>query len=552
MENFESNRNKRQLTCPNVSFQFSLKLKMILLFSLLIIGIFIIFGLFLRSFISATMEDQIGKRALGVAKSVANTPEIREAFELENPARVIQQIVQPIQEATDAEFIVVGNEEGIRYSHPDPDRLGEKMVGGDNDRALNKGESYISKSTGSLGRSIRGKVPIYDNHNNVIGLVSVGFLNNDVQSIIQNQSKSLWFTLLGIVLLGIVGAIFISHYIKRLLSNMEPEEINHLLLQKEAILQSTHEGIIAVDHNGLITMMNTAAQKTLFDKQIQNAAYMGKPVKDLLPHSNIYDVLTYGERHYDKEMILGNDVVLVNRTPIYHERAIAGAVSTFRSKTEVEHVTKELLQIKQYANAQRAQTHEFSNKLYIILGLLQLNQIQEAIDFIKKENNIQQEWSRFLLENVSDPTIHGLLQGKFNQANELGITMFIQPASQLTYPLTGSKKDALLTGLGNLLENAIEAVNVQNRSQREISIFFTDIGEDIVIEIDDSGPGMKGEGNIFEQGYSTKIGLHRGTGLALTRLQLRKVGGEIMLEDGELGGACFVIIIPKEAENENE
>src|SRR5699024_4994687 len=221
-------------------------------------------------------------------------------------------------------------EEGIRYSHPDPDRLGEKMVGGDNDRALNKGESYISKSTGSLGRSIRGKVPIYDNHNNVIGLVSVGFLNNDVQSIIQNQSKSLWFTLLGIVLLGIVGAIFISHYIKRLLSNMEPEEINHLLLQKEAILQSTHEGIIAVDHNGLITMMNTAAQKTLFDKQIQNAAYMGKPVKDLLPHSNIYDVLTYGERHYDKEMILGNDVVLVNRTPIYHERAIAGAVSTFR------------------------------------------------------------------------------------------------------------------------------------------------------------------------------------------------------------------------------
>src|SRR5699024_11222896 len=119
-----------------------------------------------------------------------------------------------------------------------------------------------------------------------------------------------------------------------------PEEINHLLLQKEAILQSTHEGIIAVDHNGLITMMNTAAQKTLFDKQIQNAAYMGKPVKDLLPHSNIYDVLTYGERHYDKEMILDNDVVLVNRTPIYHERAITGAMATFRSKTEVEYVTK--------------------------------------------------------------------------------------------------------------------------------------------------------------------------------------------------------------------
>lgn len=536
------------------NIKFNLKIKMIALISLLIIGIFIIFALFLRSFISTTTEDQIGKRALSVAQSVANIPEIREAFQLGDPASVIQEIVNPIQKDTEAEFIVVGNREGIRYSHPKPGHLGRKMIGGDNERALLQGKSYISKRVGSLGLSIRGKVPIYDENDTIIGLVSVGFLNNDVQGIIKSQSKSLWATLFGIVLLGIIGAILISHYLKKLLSNMEPEEISHLLLQKEAILQSTHEGIVAVDHNGLMTMMNAKAQQILFKQKIADNDFIGKSIKELLPHTAIYDILERGESHYNREMVLGENIVLVNRTPIYSLETIVGAVSTFRKKTEIEHVTKELLQIKQYANAQRAQTHEFSNKLYIILGLLQLEQSQEAIDFIKKETHMQQEWSRSLFQHIADSVVRGLLQGKFNQAGELGIAIVIQPESQLNYRFSEKKREAFLTALGNLLENAMEAVKHNADAIREISIFITDIGEDIVVEVDDSGPGVT-EANamyLFEQGFSTKEGSHRGTGLALTKRMLQEVGGVIMLEEGELGGACFVMIIPKDEEGDKK
>lgn len=89
-------------------------------------------------------------------------------------------------------------------------------------------------------------------------------------------------------------------------------------------------------------------------------------------------------------MVLGEDVVLVNQTPIVSEHAVTGSVYTFRAKTELETVTEELSRIKQYANAQRAQTHEYSNKLHIILGLVQNQRYKEAIDFIKKESNIQQ------------------------------------------------------------------------------------------------------------------------------------------------------------------
>lgn len=526
--------------------KFNLTLKMILLICLLIGGIFVMFGLFLRSFITETIEDQVGKRALSVAESVANMPEVKEAFQKEDPASVIQDIVSPIRKQTGAEFIVVGNRKGIRYSHPEPDRLRKRMVGGDNEQALSHGESYISKRVGSLGLSMRGKVPIYDDNHAVIGLVSVGFLNTDIQGIIKRQSKSLWFTMFGIVLLGVTGAIFIAYYIKKLLFHMEPEEISHMLAQKEAILHSTHEGILAVDHLGMITMMNTAAQRIL-SKQGEKD-YTGRSIREIWPHTNLFAVLKNGESHYNREMVLGGSIVLVNHLPIHRGGMIAGVVSTFQKKTDIAHITQELSQVKQYASAQRAQTHEFSNKLYIILGLLELEKDQEAIEFIRKEMNIQQAWSHLLFAYIADPTMQGLLQGKFNQASELGIRMMMQPESQLTYRLSAKKSEALLTGIGNLLENAVEAVKHHEGTKREISIFITDIGEDVIAEIDDSGPGIdqKAAAHIFTQGFSTKSDARRGTGLALTKHVLENVNGALMLEESDLGGACFVLVIPKD------
>ncbi|MCE5171230.1 sensor histidine kinase [Paenibacillus profundus] len=528
----------------------NLRLKMILLISFLIIGICFIFAVFLERFILNMAEDQTGKRALSLAHSVANIPEIREAFQLEEPSAVIQAIVQPIQQESGAEFIVVGDTDEIRQSHPNSNIIGAKMVGSDNDRALLHGESYVSKKEGTLGLSIRGKVPIFS-EGKIVGIVSVGFLNNDVHRIVADQSKSLWLTLSMIILFGISGAIFIAYYIKRLLHNMEPEEISHLYLQKEAILQSTHEGIIAVDNHGAITAINKAAKDILFTQMGQKQMnYVGASIKEIVPSLNIETHVKHRSRLVNREMVLGEAVVLVNQTPILSEDASTGIVYTFRKKTELEKVTEELSIIKQYANAQRAQTHEYSNKLHIILGLVQNNRKNEAIDFIKKESNIQQDRLTFLSEKVADPLIQALFQGKFNQANELGISMVIHPDSRFDYPFSEGKQDALLTALGNVIENALESVKQKEGGQRKVSIFFTDIGDDCIFEIEDSGSGVaeKKFTRIFEQGFSTKKGSHRGTGLALTKLMLNGVGGEILLEEGEgeLGGACFMIIIPKD------
>ena len=239
---------------------------------------------------------------------------------------------------------------------------------------------------------------------------------------------------------------------------------------------------------------------------------------------------------------------------MHSDNAISGAVITFRKKSKLQKITEELSRIKQYANAQRAQTHEHSNKLHIILGLLLNNRMREAIDFIKKENNLQNERLRFLTENVSDPLIHALLQGKFNQALELGVSLFIHPDSQLSFKFSEAGQDAMLTALGNVIENALDAVIDNVARERRVSIFFTDIGDDVLFEIEDSGAGIKQDvfPNIFKQGFSTKHGLHRGTGLALSKQVLHEIGGEISLEEGELGGACFIISIPKDRGDKNE
>ena len=228
-----------------------------------------VIGLFINRFISETLEAQLGKQALSVAQSVAHIPELTKAFEKQNPAAIINPLVAPIKTATGAEFIVVGNREEVRYAHPIPEQIGRKMIGEDNERALRYGESYVSKSVGSLGSSLRAKVPIYLD-GQIVGVVSVGFLTTDLQNIIQSHHNRLWVALLLIALVAIILAVIIASYIKMVLFGMEPEEIAHLLFQKETILQSTREGIIAVNQDGIITMINPAAQHLLFNQTDRN------------------------------------------------------------------------------------------------------------------------------------------------------------------------------------------------------------------------------------------------------------------------------------------
>ncbi|MDW0116530.1 sensor histidine kinase [Sporosarcina thermotolerans] len=545
------NRQKRRVENPHLqpTFIINFKMRMILLVGVLVIAIITGIGIYIGHFISNTMEEQVGNRALGVAESVALIPELAEAFKHNDPASIINPLVSPIQKATKAEFIVVGNTSEIRYAHPLPEKIGKKMVGEDNERALIFGESYVSKAVGSLGSSVRAKVPVYLD-GQIVGVVSVGFLVNDIQSIIKSYNIHLWIVLLNTAIVAIIGAILIASYIKKVLFGLEPEEIAHLLIQKDAILQSTHEGIIAVNQNGMITMINFAAQRLLFNQVIHSKNYEGMSINDLSAAKHLLNFLRDNNDQIDQEILIGNTIVFANKMPIYDNNSLSGTVFTFRNKTEIDLLTKELRSIKQYTNALRAQTHEFSNKLYTILGLLQLDKKEEAISYIQQESMVQKNWIRLVIQKVSDPKVSGLLLGKINQASELGIELTIQEDSILETYLNEMQSEALLTAIGNLIDNAMDAVKKVPPTQRKIAIFFTDIGNDIIFEIDDSGAGVPPQymNRIFEQGFTSKEGEHGGFGLSLTKQLVERLDGELYLEEGDLGGASFVLSMPKEVD----
>lgn len=161
------------------------------------------------------IEEERGQTALKISKTISLMPELIDVFQTDDPAQVIQPAMERIRKQIDAEFIVVGNKEGIRYSHARPERIGEEMVGGDNHRALEDGEYYISRADGSLGPSLRGKSPIFNADGEIIGIVSVGFLVEDIQERIFDDVINVIYRSLIVFVIAIIGSVMLSRNIRK-------------------------------------------------------------------------------------------------------------------------------------------------------------------------------------------------------------------------------------------------------------------------------------------------------------------------------------------------
>ncbi|MBE0489448.1 MAG: sensor histidine kinase [Halomonas sp.] len=526
----------------------SFRLQVMLLVGVLLAAMLLAQGAYLNHRKAEIISDQMGQRALAVARSVAAIPELVAAFDDPDPSAAIQPIAERIRRDTGARYVVVGNADGIRYSHPLPERIGLPMVGGDNDRALIGGESYVSEAEGSLGEAMRGKTPVLDAEGSIIGIVSVGFMLDRVALDVGRHTSLGWWLVAFMVVLGFAGAYGLSYHLKRVILGLEPHEIARLAMEKEAILQSIHEGILAVNREGEITLVNQQARRFLDLPEATEA--LGRPIQELVPNSRLLEVLESGEQQFDQQMWLGDHPVVVNRVPVVHGGELEGAVATFRSRREIVDLSNALTAASRDVDMLRAQAHEFSNKLYTISGLLQLERIADALALIHQESRHQQAQMSFLMDRVADPVISGTLLGKLTRARELGVSLEIDDQSSLSTPLTAIGQEVLMTVIGNLLDNACHAALQEGREHEEgprVRLFFTDLGEQLLIEVEDNGPGVAAEHVevIFTEGFSTKPGKHRGIGLALVARLCAEHGGAVTLEESELGGACFAVVLDR-------
>ncbi|MBN1957824.1 MAG: sensor histidine kinase [Desulfuromonadales bacterium] len=524
-------------------FAANLQTRLILLVCLLVLSLTLVAGGMYTTMIGRVLEEQIGKRALQVSKTVAQIPLVREQIKKAQPDGTLQQLAEKIREETGAEFIVIGNRESIRFSHPKEDRLGKKMVGGDNAPALEQGQSYISQAIGTLGPSIRGKAPIFNNQGEVIGIVSVGYLVDDVQNVIHSHQSRVGVLVLLLLLLGVFGAISISSRFKKAIFGLEPEQIARLFTERATIIESIREGIVAIDRDAKVTVINKVAMENLGKKN--DTAVIGQPISKVLPGAKLSRILTGGAQRVDQELNVGEATMILNTQPMLEKGKIIGAVASFRRKDELDILAKQLSQVKEYSQMLRAQTHEYSNKLHTIAGLIQIGHNKEALELIGRESAGYQGLIAFLAKAVPHPVLAAFLIGKYNHAQELRISFTIDPDSQLIDVPPELNREKVLTILGNLVDNAFDAA-LKKGEDPKVKLSMTDIGNDLVFEIEDSGEGIADElsSQIFEKGFSTKHA-DRGQGLYLVQKALRELHGQITLSDSELGGALFSVFIPK-------
>jgi len=489
------------------------------------------------------IERQKGRFILELSKTIALMPSIKNAFYTSDPAKIIQPIVEKIRKQVGAEFIVVGNKEGIRYSHPIPDRIGRHMVGGDNYRALVLGESYISRAVGSLGPSLRGKSPILDDNGQIIGIVSVGIMQQDIKQQIFNNAKKVASIALIAFIIAIIGSSLLARNIRKDTMGLEPYQIAALYKEKNAVIESVREGILVIDKNGLITVMNQTARRLLNF----HGDFTGLKIEKVIPNTQMYDILRTGKSQHDVELVLPHNTLIVNRKPIIDKGQVVGAVASFRDKTEIEQMLNTLSEVRKYSEDLRAQTHEFTNKLYVLSGLLQIGEYDEAIKMIQQETETYEFQNRILFDQIYDRKVQAILLGKLAMASEKKLEFRIDNNSSLNVLPEQIKISHLITILGNLIDNAFEAVV---DSQHPVVTFFaTDLGNDIIFEISDNGCGIKEENlpKIFTRGFSTKPkgDQSRGYGLSNVLKSVELLNGTIEVQKNKMGGTVFTVYLPK-------
>ena len=223
-----------------------------------------------------------------------------------------------------------------------------------------------------------------------------------------------------------------------------------------------------------------------------------------------------------------------------------GVVSSFRLKDELDLVSQRLTQSEQYSQTLRSQTHEYANKLNTIAGLIELGANKQALELISSETQAQQALIHLLVNAVEDPVLSGCIIGKFNRAREMGLNLTLDEESTIGALPQHIKSEQIITVLGNLLDNAYEA-SIKTKAT-SILLSMTDIGKDIIIEVEDRGPGIddKVEQQIFNKGYSSKQEGGHGWGLYLAKQIVSLLAGHIQISRPEKGGTRITVYLPKE------
>ena len=506
----------------------------LLVSSVLVLALFVT-GLMVHWRMEQQTREALGEKVVLLSRIMSESEVVREGLIGKRPAAQVQAFAEQLRVESGMDYVVVMDMQGIRLSHPNPAQIGARFAGGD-DADVYRGRSYLSVARGTLGVSLRAFTPIREGGRQV-GAVAVGLLQSGVDRAVVSVRKRI--ALGGAIgaVAGVLGAIYLSRRIKRILLGMEPQEIATLLQQRNAMLHSVREGIIGVNRDLVVTIVNEEASR-LFALAGSHGALLGRNVEEVLPSSRLRTVVETGHAEYDQESDILGLKILTNRVPVLVDGRITGAVATFRDKTAVNQLAEQLTGVRFYADALRAQTHEFMNKLHVILGLVRLEEYDSLKTFIADVGRRFDDEVGFVVQRIKDPVVAGFLLARFASAREQNIFMQLDPDAFLPPCPDDATSHDLVTVLGNLLENAVEAIG--DGARREIRVRLQPEESMLHLSVADTGPGLPEEvlAQAFTLGFSTK-GERRGLGLWQATRTIEARGGTLTATNQAEGGALF-------------
>lgn len=536
--------------------KFTLSQQIVLLISCVVCIALLPASLFTTQKVANVIYDRVSINAVSINNILCASPAIKDSLRVQNVQvdpvidKYMADFVNEVDHSDEAGVAIFDKNLNLRVIYnpgklPNFQQTSENLVNSYSDR------TYITwKENYDIPNKAIGFVK--NDQQEVIGYIVTGysddFLNN---ATIDSVLFLLLMTLLGLIV-GIFGAVYLARRIKAVLFGYEPEEIARLLQERNIILNSVREGIINVNSKGRITLVNSEARLLLKQAGINDVNELfGQPAINILKRIPLDEILKEGKTLVDASVKLGSTVFIMTAVPLLEGNNILGAVLTFRKKSVVEEMANQLTGFKNYATALRAQTHEFMNKMHVIMGLIDMKAYDDLKNFTQEIAYNRQSEVSYIVTRLKDITLSGFILGKISRSRELDIDFSLTEESELHSELDVPSVHDLVLIAGNIIENAFDVLKNFD-GERIVNLTILDFDREIVIVVEDSGPGMseKTQQHIFQRGFSSKAEGGHGFGLYLVKQSIDNLNGTITVESALGEGTTFTVRLPTKKEED--
>ncbi|MGW6934275.1 ATP-binding protein [Lentzea sp. NPDC054927] len=467
------------------------------------------------------------RRMLSVAETVAANSLVQEQM---GNWRLLSAPAETARSLSGATYVLILNAKRLVIASPDPAQIGSTL---DTRTTALEGRSW----TGTVGDSIEAHVPVFDPiSRRVNGMVIAGAEEPGIFAGALEQPVDALRYLAIALLIGVTGSLLLARRVKNQTLGLEPHEITALVENREALLHGIREGVVGLDVQNRITLVNDHASDLL---ALPEDA-VGRSVEELELNDRLRDVLTGRATGVDQLVLRQGVVLTLNRMPIEG----AGAVVTLRDRTELLALQHELDASQHATDTLRAQAHEFANRLHTIAGLIALKEYDEVTNYIHQISSAQDQWRAEVGSSIGDPAVAALLIAKASLAAERGTALRLGPDSVLGRVDEALSADLVMV-LGNLVDNALDALSSlsTNGAGKWIEVGVMQMDDEVQVVVRDSGPGVAPElaEEVFRHGFTTKAASHgeRGIGLALIRRACLRRGGSV-----SVSGSVFTARLP--------